>query len=405
MKVDFSDNLDKDHQEENINYDIAFFYKLDSENSICFDCGGAFPKFISINNGTFICQFCAENHRAKLNYNISYIHEINSEWDKYLLSYALRGGNSRFKRLCLQYEVPCQSLTQNDEEKVNKYLIRLGEYNRLLLKSEINCEEPPQPLYKEVAKNPIDQNVIYFPEFENYHLFKGKITNPSKGGNDNSTVGNKLWEGTKTTFGIMKTTSGFIYNTSKPIVSFLGNAAFTGLKYVGSSVWNYCTSNNETNNENKGENKSNTIGNETPLNGRNDGNMQAQQFPNQNPNIHNNIYNNNHYNNNYNNKNGYNIHNNNNYQNRNYLTNSNKFNIFTINPNGISNNNNNNINNINNNIINKPMKKNSNNNNIPNYYYDKNSINNESVNNITFYLNNNNSINNISKSNNDRQNS
>ena len=70
MKVDFSEYLNKDYQEEKINYDIAFFYKLYSENNICFDCGGDFPKFISINNGTFLCQFCADNHRAKLNYNI-----------------------------------------------------------------------------------------------------------------------------------------------------------------------------------------------------------------------------------------------------------------------------------------------------------------------------------------------
>ncbi len=405
MKVNFNDNLDKEQSEEKTNYDINFFYNLDSENKICFDCNGALPTFVSINNGAFLCQFCAENHRKKLNYNISYIHEINSEWDKYLLSFALRGGNSRFKRLCQRFEVPCQSSTQNDDEKVNKYLIKLGEYNRLLLKSEISCEEPPPELYFDVAKDPIDLKVIYFPEFENYHLFKGNLIAQSKGESGsgsvsgNPSVGNKIWEGTKSTLGIMKSTSGFIYNTSKPIVSFLGSAAFSGLKFVGSSVWNYCTSNNETNNGNKetnkgdkgdGNNKNIDIyGYNTPLNGRKDGNIQTQQYPNHNPNIYNNIYNN------YNNKNGYN---NNNFtpQNRNYLSNSNRFNIFTINPNGISNNNNN----INNNKIDKPMKSNSNKNNIQNYYYDINSINKESVNNITFYLNNsNNSLNNTSKMN------
>ena len=98
-----------------------------------------------------------------MGYNISYIHKINEPWDPYLLSYAIRGGNSRFKRLCLQYEVPCQSLNENNEEKLNKYIIRLGEYHRLLLRSEIYAEEPPKPLYKEVSKQPCDLNIIYFP--------------------------------------------------------------------------------------------------------------------------------------------------------------------------------------------------------------------------------------------------
>ena len=400
MKLD-NDDLNKDTP-ENVNYDVAYFYNLDSENRICFDCGGPFPTCVSINNGVFLCKFCGENHKSKLNYNISFIHEINSSWDQYLLSFATRGGNSRFKRLCLQYEVPCQSLTQNDDEKLNKYLIRLGEYNRLLLKSEINCDEPPQPLYQEVAKDPINENIIYFPEFQNYQLFKGNLENNQKKGNNNvSTVGDKIWEGTKTTFDIMKKSTGIIYNTSKPIVSFLGNAAFSGLKFVGTSVWNYMN-NKEANNgeENTTNDKNTPLNNNNPQNNNNGGNnnMQMQNFPNQNSNNFN--YNNNNYNN-YNNNN-YNNYNNNNHNN-NYLTNSNKFNIFTINNNGLLNNT---TSNNNNNMIPKPMKnnpynsnKNKNNNNIPNYY-DINSINNESVNNITFYLNNNNSFNSMSKTNN-----
>ena len=239
--------------EENkpLKFELKYFYNLDSENNICFDCGGALPCFISINSGVLICKFCAENHKKNLNYNISFIYDINNEFDQYLLSFITRGGNSRFKRLCKQYEVPCMSLTQNDSEKINKYLIRLGEYHRLLLKSEIDCSEPPPPLYKENALESINLNVIYFPEFENYRLFKGDFSNTNKDKekenyNDNINNNNleepmmsKIWEGTKNTFDVMKSTTGFIYNTSKPIVSFIGNAAFSGIKYIGNSVWNY----------------------------------------------------------------------------------------------------------------------------------------------------------------------
>ena len=135
----------------NLNYDLQYFVNLDSENKICFDCGGPFPTYVSINNGAFICSNCAKNH-SRLGYNISFIHQINSPWDPYLLSYAQRGGNSRFKRLCNQYQVPCESYNENDDQKLNKYLIRLGEYHRLLLRSEILADEPPKPLYLEVAK-------------------------------------------------------------------------------------------------------------------------------------------------------------------------------------------------------------------------------------------------------------
>ena len=404
-----------------LKFELNYFYKLDSENNICFDCGGALPCFVSINNGVFICKFCAENHKKNLNYNISYIYDLNSEFDNYLLSFITRGGNSRFKRLCLQYEVPCMSISQNNQEKINKYIIRLGEYHRLLLKSEINCSEPPPPLYREVAHNLIDVNTIYFPEFENYTLFRGNNTTSSnKNNNSNNpdeSMTSKIWEGTKTTFNVMKTTSGIIYNTSKPIVSFLGNAAFTGLKFIGNSVWNYYTKKNENdgnNNDNNNNEVNNNItaGNNIPMNYNNDmnyinnlnnnGNNQFDNY-NGNRNMNNNMNNNLSYISNIGNNN-----NNNNYnyyqKNKNYLTNSNKFTIFTINEE--KSNNINNMQNMQNNYYSKPNSNTNNINNINNKnkenqipnFYDENCINNESINNITTYINNNNSLNNISKS-------
>ena len=232
-------------------YDLQYFVKLDSENKICFDCGGPFPTYVSINNGVFICSNCARNHE-KLGYNISYVHQISSSWDPYLLGYATRGGNTRFKNLCLQYEVPCQSFSENDEEKLNKYIIRLGEYHRLVLRSEILADEPPQPLYFEVAKNPCNLNIIYFPEFQNYQLYKGDIALPNK----NSSIGGKIWNGTKATAGVIGTAGGLAYKVGKPVVCFLGKTAFKGLKYVGGSIINHNT--NSDNNKN--------INNNTPTN-------------------------------------------------------------------------------------------------------------------------------------------
>ena len=239
-----NNNNNKGKVISNLNYDLQYFVNLDSENKICFDCGGPFPTYVSINNGAFICSNCANNH-SKLGYNISFIHQINSPWDPYLLSYACRGGNSRFKRLCAQYEVPCQSYNENDSEKLNKYLIRLGEYHRLLLRSEVLAEEPPKPLYFEVAKNKCDLNTIYFPEFENYHLYTGEVVVPGK----QYSIGGKIWNGTKTTAGIMGTAGGIVYKVGKPVVCFLGKTAFNGIKFLGKSIYHHYYPEKDKNNK------------------------------------------------------------------------------------------------------------------------------------------------------------
>ena len=260
----------------NLNYDLQYFANLDCENKICFDCGGPFPTYVSINNGVFICSICAKNHE-KLGYNISYIHAISAPWDPYLLSYATRGGNSRFKRLCLQYEVPCQSLNENNEEKLNKYIIRLGEYNRLVLRSEVYADEPPKPLYHEVAKQPCNLNIIYFPEFQNYHLYKGEVVVPGK----TYSIGGKIWKGTKATAGIMGSAGGLVYKAGKPVVCFLGGAAFKGVKYLGSSLWNHYM----------GPDKNETIKNNN-INSKSNNNYNNSNNANNNANVNNNFINN-----------------------------------------------------------------------------------------------------------------
>ena len=357
----------------NLNFDLQYFVNLDSENKICFDCGCAFPTFVSINNGVFICSKCANNH-SRLGYNISYVHQITSPWDQYILSYALRGGNSRFKRLCNQYQVPCQSYSENDDEKLNKYIIRLGEYHRLLLRSEILADEPPKPLYFEVAKDKCDLNVIYFPEFENYHLYNGDIVVPKR----QNSVGGKIWNGTKTTAGVVGKAGKVFYNVGKPVVCFLGKSAFNGIKYLGKSIYNHYYPENDKKNSNNKFNGKITNDNEYGNNNGNDfrfvdycdedlkqtktlningltdnGNANINLNINQN---NNNNYTQNNFNNNYNGN--YNNINNNG-------INTNKYNTYTI-DNNYSNNN---I--INNNIMNNQFENNNNNNNIisnKNYY-------------------------------------
>ena len=49
-----------------------------------------------ISNAITLCGTCASKH-IKLGYNISYIRDMNNEWDNYLLTYILLGGVHVFK--------------------------------------------------------------------------------------------------------------------------------------------------------------------------------------------------------------------------------------------------------------------------------------------------------------------
>ena len=97
------------------------------------------------------------------------------------------------------------------------------------------ADEPPPPLYLEVAKNKCDLNIIYFPEFQNYQLYKGDIIIKEKKNN----IGGKIWNGTKATAGLVGSAGGMVYKVGKPVVCFLGKTAYSGLKYLGKSIYNH----------------------------------------------------------------------------------------------------------------------------------------------------------------------
>ena len=238
MKEEKRKRANTTKEKQSLNYqlfDLEYFISLDNENKICFDCGGPFPTYVSINNGVFICSNCSKNHE-KLGYNISYIYQINSPWDQYLLSYVLRGGNSRFKQLCQEYDVPCQSFDENDEEKLNKYIIELGNYHRLTLRSEILAEEPPKSLSFDDATKKCNLDIILFPELNDYHLYKGEMI-PGK-----TTFGGKIWKGTKVTAKFIGHKGGLIFKTGKRILS---NGTSKGIKYIGKHIWNYHSNNGD----------------------------------------------------------------------------------------------------------------------------------------------------------------
>ena len=146
---------------------MSKLFEKDYENKVCVECKSPMPSYVSINNAILLCNQCAERH-MRLGYNVSYIRHIMSDWDAYLFTYLDRGGNSRFIRLSKKYELDDMPIEQ-------KFNTRIVEYYRLLIKSEVLADVPPFEIPFEVAKEPINNNIIYFPEFQNYQIYEGKL--------------------------------------------------------------------------------------------------------------------------------------------------------------------------------------------------------------------------------------
>ncbi len=310
--------------------ELVYFAEKDAENKLCADCGNSLPSFCSINHGILICKICAPLH-LKLGYNISYIRSISDEWDQYLMGFMNRGGNNRFKRFCYKYKlfgIPIEE----------KYTKRCMEYYRLLIKSEVLAEEPPEEIKKEFADQKCDLSIIYFPEFENYSIYKGE--NPSEN-NEGNGIGKKIYNGGVGTFNVLKNTGGFIYSATKPVVSFLGSATFKGLSYA----YHYMTDNknntpNSEDNKNKSDDKIELKDNFENVKNMSDvfGDFEGIQYNNNNNNKNNNINNNinnnmnmnNNINNNVNMNNNFNNNNNNNINDDFYNADNNN-NIYTFN--------------------------------------------------------------------------
>ena len=247
---------------------MNYLYEKDNENKLCVHCKNSMPKFVSINNSILICSQCYLKHLS-LGYNISYVRSIKDPWDPYLLSYLERGGNSRFIKLIKKYNLenlPIQIL----------FNIRIIEYYRLLIKSEVLADEPPNEIESNFILNQIDNSIIYFPEFEDYHIFEGKIIPEvnnrnylitlfryigsgylNKKINDNDIYGKTL-KGTLTLLKGIKEGGKLLYKTSKPIFKYLSIKTIQGIGYLcKKAIDELDESNNDNNNNDDNRNKCN----------------------------------------------------------------------------------------------------------------------------------------------------
>ena len=75
-------------------------------NNKCNDCDEPNPKWTSINNAVFLCAKCARKHK-KYPSTVSTIKSLEvDEFNKGEIVILRHGGNTRFKTLMMEYNIP-----------------------------------------------------------------------------------------------------------------------------------------------------------------------------------------------------------------------------------------------------------------------------------------------------------
>ena len=115
-------------------------------NKICIDCNAGIPTHVSLNNSVFVCDKCLEIHK-KLPSNISTLKSLSENFSAEEVIILSIGGNARFNAVLAEYQVTASS----SPNKEFKYLLKITEYYRNLLKAELYKSENPQH-YEEIVK-------------------------------------------------------------------------------------------------------------------------------------------------------------------------------------------------------------------------------------------------------------
>ena len=135
-------------------------FSLDKKNSTCNDCGDSEVKYVSINNGITLCELCAQIHK-NFGYEISFIRDIDDQFDEYLVAFFIYGGNKKFRK-------KLRSMGVNlDQKKGNLYRTYGADFYRRNLKSIVKGNSHLDIDFEnanEVMKNETNN----FPEFANY---------------------------------------------------------------------------------------------------------------------------------------------------------------------------------------------------------------------------------------------
>ena len=135
-------------------------------NTICVDCYSDKIKYVSINNGVFLCFECASEH-FKLGNDISFLVKLVKDIDQGLLLFIKRGGNDRFDKVMIEYGLSNMPINY-------KYRTKAANYYRQLIYTEVNCEEPPEMVALKEGRTLCQDDEVFKINFKEMIYKKGK---------------------------------------------------------------------------------------------------------------------------------------------------------------------------------------------------------------------------------------
>ena len=157
----------KKKEEEKKSDKVNIIYSIDEQNKLCVDCGSENPTKVSINNGILICENCAKEHEL-LGSSISYLKNINDDYDEFLINFIVLGSNTKFKRFLTNEKVDL-NLPIKD-----KYKTQAVNYYRKNLKAKVEGKDEIKKEYQDPNEilNDLDDD---YPEFNKKYVIKNQV--------------------------------------------------------------------------------------------------------------------------------------------------------------------------------------------------------------------------------------
>ena len=204
---------------------------IDEENNKCVDCGKDNPTKVSINNGVIICEECSLEHE-KLGHGISFVKDIDEDFDQYLLNFLVFGSNSKFKRFLTDEKVDTSLPIRK------KYLTKAAFFYRSNLKRKVHGDNL---LTKKQYENPeeiVENTEDDYPEFEHYKM-KSKIMHEGELKKESKTLnklGGSIMSLGKKMFGGIKIGANYVAKKTEAPAKTITKGAKIGAGFVGKQV-------------------------------------------------------------------------------------------------------------------------------------------------------------------------
>ena len=142
-------------------------YSIDEQNKLCVDCGAENPTKVSINNGIIICETCAKEHET-LGPSISFIKNINDDYDEFLINFIVMGSNTKFKRFLAKENVDTSLPIKS------KYKTQALNYYRKFLKAKVEGKEEIKADFKD-SNEIMEEGDDIYPEFNKKYVVKNQV--------------------------------------------------------------------------------------------------------------------------------------------------------------------------------------------------------------------------------------